>query len=68
MSLTVTSLARSCNLARSTVLYYESIGLLARPKRSSGNYRVYGEKDLARLYYLGLFDQYARKIAEVPGR
>ncbi len=27
MSLTVTSLARSCNLARSTVLYYESIGL-----------------------------------------
>jgi hypothetical protein len=26
------------------------------------------EKELARLYYLGLFDEYARKIAEVPGR
>jgi hypothetical protein len=26
------------------------------------------EKELARTYYLGLFDQYARKIAEVPGR
>jgi len=26
------------------------------------------EKDLARLYYLGLFDEYARKIAAVPGR
>ena len=48
-SMTVTRLARECNLARSTVLYYESIGLLARPKRSPGNYRVYGEKDLARL-------------------
>jgi hypothetical protein len=26
------------------------------------------EKELARLYYLGLFEEYARKIAEVPGR
>ena len=49
MSLTVTRLARSCNLARSTVLYYESIGLLTRPRRSAGNYRVYAEKDLDRL-------------------
>src|ERR1035441_10157287 len=49
MSLTVTDLARSCNLARSTVLYYESIGLLARPRRSAGNYRVYSEQDLDRL-------------------
>lgn len=26
------------------------------------------EKDLARLYYLGLYDEYARRIAAVPGR
>ena len=26
------------------------------------------EKELARTYYLGLFDRYSRKIAEVPGR
>ena len=26
------------------------------------------EKDLVRLYYLGMFDEYARRIAEVPGR
>jgi hypothetical protein len=26
------------------------------------------EKDLVRLYYLGNFDEYARRIAEVPGR
>ena len=26
------------------------------------------EKDLTRLYYLGLFEEYARRIAEVPGR
>ena len=47
--LTVTKLAKSCNLARSTVLYYESIGLLRPPRRSDGNYRVYATKDLDRL-------------------
>ena len=26
------------------------------------------EKDLVRLYYLGMFDEYARRIAEVPGK
>ena len=26
------------------------------------------EKDLARLYYLGQFDSYAKRIAEVPGK
>lgn len=49
MMLTVTKLAKSCNLARSTVLYYESIGLLRPPRRSNGNYRVYATQDLDRL-------------------
>jgi len=49
MPLTVTNLARTCKLSRSTLLYYESIGLLARPRRTSGNYRAYTEKDAERL-------------------
>jgi|ERR1039458_5691215 DNA-binding transcriptional MerR regulator len=49
MTLSVTRLARSCNLARSTVLYYESIGLLKPPRRSAAHYRVYGAKDVDRL-------------------
>jgi len=48
MPLTVTRLARACHLARSTVLYYESIGLLKRPRRTSGNYRLYTGSDLDR--------------------
>ena len=47
--MTVTRLARACKLSRSTVLYYESIGLLKRPARTSGNYRVYAGKDIERL-------------------
>jgi DNA-binding transcriptional MerR regulator len=73
MSLTVTNLARSCNLARSTVLYYESIGLLTRPRRSAGNYRVYSEKDLDRLRQIctyrdaGVTLADIRSILESPG-
>lgn len=47
--MTVTQLARACGLSRATVLYYESRGLLAPARRSGGNYRIYSEKDLARL-------------------
>ncbi len=49
MPLTVTHLARACGLSRTTVLYYESLGLLKPAGRSSGNYRVYGQKELERL-------------------
>src|ERR1017187_2491182 len=49
MPLTVTKLARACKLSRSALLYYESIGLLPRPRRTGGNYRTYSEKDVERL-------------------
>jgi len=45
----VTNLARAAGLSRSTVLYYESIGLLRKVKRSAGNYRLYSEADAGRL-------------------
>lgn len=38
----------------------------AEPARAAA-YEALG-KDLTRLYYLGLFDEYARRVAEVPGR
>jgi len=55
MPLTVTRLARACKLSRSTVLYYESIGLLRRPARTSGNYRSYSDKDLDRLRQICIY-------------
>src|SRR5665647_1687612 len=65
MSLTVTRLARSCNLARSTVLYYESIGLLTRPRRSAGNYRVYSDKDLDRLRQICTYRDAGVPLADI---
>jgi len=65
MTLTVTRLARSCNLSRSTVLYYESIGLLTRPRRSEGNYRVYGTKDLDRLRQICLYRDAGLTLSDI---
>jgi DNA-binding transcriptional MerR regulator len=47
--LTVSKLARLCGLSRTTVLYYESIGLLSSARRGAGRYRVYSERDISRL-------------------
>src|SRR6266568_5873086 len=47
--MTISQLARSCALSRTTLLYYESIGLLRTAPRSVGNYRQYTDADLARL-------------------
>jgi MerR family transcriptional regulator, thiopeptide resistance regulator len=55
MLFTVTKLAGACCLSRSTVLYYESIGLLKTPRRSRTNYRLYGERDLQRLRQICLY-------------
>jgi DNA-binding transcriptional MerR regulator len=47
--LTVSQLARLCGLSRSTLLYYESIGLLSPACRSDSNYRRYSTPQLERL-------------------
>jgi len=46
---TITGLARKFGLSRSTLLYYDSIGLLRPVRRSRGRYRLYDDQDVARL-------------------
>jgi len=62
---TVTQLARRCGLSRSTLLYYESIGLLKAASRSAGNYRRYGEQDLQRLEQICLYRDAGLKLADI---
>ncbi len=63
--LTVTTLARSCGLSRTAVLYYESIGLMRPAARSEGNYRRYGDKDLARLRQICVYRSMGLKLADI---
>src|SRR5882672_11395337 len=65
MALTVTHLARLCGLSRSTLLYYESAGLLKPARRGTGNYRVYGERDLARLRQLCVYRDAGLKLGDI---
>src|SRR5579871_5456687 len=46
---TVGALARCAGLSRSTLLYYDRIGLLRPSGRSASRYRLYGEDACARL-------------------
>ena len=65
MPLTVTHLARACGLSRGAVLHYESMGLLQPARRSAGNYRVYGEKDLVRLRQICIYRGAGLKLADI---
>jgi Cu(I)-responsive transcriptional regulator len=46
------ALAKKTGIATKTIRYYASVGLLAAPARSAGNYRIYGERDLATLRFV----------------
>jgi MerR family transcriptional regulator, thiopeptide resistance regulator len=63
--LTVTRLARRCGLSRSTVLYYESVGLLKASGRSPGNYREYSDKDVERLRQICAYRHAGLSLADI---
>lgn len=46
---TIGCLAKTVGLSRSTLLYYDRIGLLRPVNRSRGNYRLYSAEDVERL-------------------
>ncbi|MGO9093858.1 MAG: MerR family transcriptional regulator [Bryobacteraceae bacterium] len=63
--LTVSKLARACGLSRSTLLYYESIGLLKPVSRSAAGYRRYGDNDLRRLRQICVYRDAGLKLEDI---
>ncbi|MBM3812945.1 MAG: MerR family transcriptional regulator [Acidimicrobiia bacterium] len=63
--LSVSRLAHACGLSRSTVLYYESIGLLRPSSRSPAGYRRYGPSELDRLRSLCAYRGAGLKIRDI---
>lgn len=51
-SLTIGELAKATRTTAETVRYYERIGLLPEPARTSGNYRAYSRPHLERLSFI----------------
>ncbi|MBI1219849.1 MAG: MerR family DNA-binding protein [Rhodobacteraceae bacterium] len=50
--LTIGKLGQSAGVKVPTIRYYEQIGLLPAPERSSGNQRLYGKSALDRLAFI----------------
>ena len=54
-SITIGRLAKAAGLSRSTLLYYDRLGLLQPVNRSAGNYRLYEQNDVERLRRICLY-------------
>ncbi|MCL4489294.1 MAG: MerR family transcriptional regulator [Chloroflexi bacterium] len=48
----IRELAQQTRVPAKTIRYYESIGLLLRPKRAANNYRQYTPADAERLRFI----------------
>lgn len=62
---TVSQLARRCHISRSTVLYYESLGLLQPAQRTSASYRLYGERERRALEQIKLYRSVGVSLEEI---
>ncbi len=63
--LTVSQLARLCGLSRSTLLYYESLGLLVPACRSGANYRRYSTPQVERLRAICAYRDAGLHLADI---
>ena len=52
IALTIGALAKRTDTKIETIRYYERIDLLSAPRRTSGNYRIYGLEHLGRLSFI----------------
>lgn len=53
--LTIGQLAKQYSISRSTLIYYDSMGILKPSGRSNGNYRLYSDRDALRIEKIALF-------------
>lgn len=63
--MTIGQLAKQFGLSRSTLLYYDSIGLLQPSWRSRANYRRYTQEDCNRLQLICMYRQVGLSMASI---
>ena len=61
----ISTLARRHGLSRSTLLYYDRIGLLKATGRTASGYREYSERDDERLRQICLYRRIGLSLAEI---
>jgi DNA-binding transcriptional MerR regulator len=63
--LTVGQIAKRYSLSRSTLLYYDSKGVLKPSGRSESNYRIYSNNDIKKLERIILFRNAGLSLADI---
>lgn len=65
MNYNIKYLCDKFKISRSTLLYYDSIGLLTPSGRSESNYRVYSEADIKRLERINIYRQVGLPLKDI---
>ena len=65
MKVKIGELAKMTGCEVVTIRYYEQEGLLKKPERTEGNYRVYGEDAQERLRFIRHCRQHGMKLSEI---
>jgi MerR family transcriptional regulator, thiopeptide resistance regulator len=63
--LRVSEIAKRSGLSRTTILYYESCGLLKPALRSSAQYRLYGDRELRVLDQIRLYRSVGMSVKDI---
>jgi len=63
--LSVSQIASRFGLSRTTILYYESCGLLKPGHRTRANYRLYGEKEIRLLEQICLYRSVGLSVSSI---
>jgi DNA-binding transcriptional MerR regulator len=61
----ISKIARACGLSRSTLLYYDRVGLLKPSGRTGAGYRYYTDADQKRLERIGGFREAGLTLKEI---
>jgi DNA-binding transcriptional MerR regulator len=62
---TIGQIAKRFNLSRSTLLYYDSIGLLQANHRTDSNYRIYGEESVRKLELIFMYREAGVSLEDI---
>lgn len=63
--LTITAFAKRFGLSRSTLLYYDRIGLLKPASMNPSGYRLYGEAEKARMETINIYREAGLSLTEI---
>jgi DNA-binding transcriptional MerR regulator len=61
----INELCKKYGISRSTLIYYETIGLLIASERTTANYRLYSDEDINRLEHILFYRETGLSLEEI---